>query len=296
MPKSVGVRVPPRAPSFARGAADGTASFAGRFDDTLAAGGGHSILQWVKILRRILIGVVLTVVLAGLLVGLAFVPAVQTWYAQSKLDAREDVHGTVGSLSAGLHRVELADLHLEIGAVVIDVPSLQASLPVTSAAWKHDVRIGSLVAKGWTIDLSRTLEPEKVPAQPTPAVEPAKAAGTAAGAPATATASAETPEVQQALKILRSIVGGQALPCDLSLDGVEVASGRIEQTVPFLFSMSGETLDVGVSTGSSVGPYPVMYRFSGTIKKIDVELLSDMNEELAAAFGAGQARGALAQQ
>ncbi len=82
----------------------------------------------------------------------------------------------------------------------------------------------------------------------------------------------------------------------LSLDGVEVASGRIEQTVPFLFSMSGETLDVGVSTGSSVGPYPVMYRFSGTIKKIDVELLSDMNEELAAAFGAGQARGALAQQ
>ena len=82
----------------------------------------------------------------------------------------------------------------------------------------------------------------------------------------------------------------------VSLDDVEVASGRIEQTVPFLFSMSGETLDVGVSTGSSVGPYPVIYRFSGTIKKMDVELLSDMNEELAAAFGAGQARGALAQQ
>jgi len=220
----------------------------------------------VKILRRILIGVVLTVVLAGLLVGLAFVPAVQTWYAQSKLDAREDVHGTVGSLSAGLHQVELADLHLEIGAVVIDVPSLQANLPVTSAAWKHDVRIGSLVAKGWTIDLSRTLEPEKTPAQPGSTAEPTKTAGTAATATSTTTVPAETPEVQQALKILRSIVGGQALPCDLSLDGVELegdvivsspqsGSVRVHVTVKGGGVAAGREGDL-VIAADAVSPWP----------------------------------------
>ena len=82
----------------------------------------------------------------------------------------------------------------------------------------------------------------------------------------------------------------------LSVDGSSMATGRIDATVPFLFSMSGETLDVGVSTGSSVGPYDVLSRFTGTIHRIDVELLSDLNDELAAAFGDGQARGALAQQ
>jgi arylsulfatase len=82
----------------------------------------------------------------------------------------------------------------------------------------------------------------------------------------------------------------------LRVDGVEVATGRLEATVPFLFSMSGETLDVGVSTGSSVGPYPAISRFSGTVERIDVELLSDLNDELTEAFGAGQASGALAQQ
>jgi len=82
----------------------------------------------------------------------------------------------------------------------------------------------------------------------------------------------------------------------LLLDGAPDASGRVEDTVPFLFSMSGETLDVGVSTGSSVGPYPALSPFTGTIGRIDVELLSDLNDELAEAFGAGQVRGALAQQ
>jgi hypothetical protein len=39
----------------------------------------------------------------------------------------------------------------------------------------------------------------------------------------------------------------------------EVATGRIEKTVPLVFSMSGETFDVGVDTGSPVGPYPHNY-------------------------------------
>ena len=41
------------------------------------------------------------------------------------------------------------------------------------------------------------------------------------------------------------------------------ARGRIERTVPFLFSMSGETLDVGLDTGSPVGPYDGRFPFTG---------------------------------
>ena len=89
---------------------------------------------------------------------------------------------------------------------------------------------------------------------------------------------------------------GKGANVTLTLNGVASGEGRVENTVPFLFSMSGETLDVGMSTGSSVGDYPVISKFTGTIKHVDIEVLSDMNAEMAAAFGAGQARGALAQQ
>ena len=58
----------------------------------------------------------------------------------------------------------------------------------------------------------------------------------------------------------------------LLVEGVEVASGRVERTVPFVFSMSGETLDVGVDTCSPVGPYEPQFRFTGEIVKIVVDL------------------------
>ena len=51
--------------------------------------------------------------------------------------------------------------------------------------------------------------------------------------------------------------GGFAAGGDLvlSVDGQPVADGRIERSVPVIFSMSGETFDVGRDTGSPVGNY-----------------------------------------
>ena len=40
----------------------------------------------------------------------------------------------------------------------------------------------------------------------------------------------------------------------LSVDGEAVAGARLERTVPIVFSMSGETFDVGCDTGAPVGP------------------------------------------
>jgi len=56
------------------------------------------------------------------------------------------------------------------------------------------------------------------------------------------------------------------------IDDVQVAQGRIEKTVPFIFSMSGETMDVGIDTGAPAGPYPPEFPFTGTIHRIDIEV------------------------
>ena len=58
----------------------------------------------------------------------------------------------------------------------------------------------------------------------------------------------------------------------LFIDDEQVAEGRIDKTVPFVFSMSGETMDVGIDTGAPVGPYPHEFPFTGTIRRIDIEV------------------------
>jgi len=81
----------------------------------------------------------------------------------------------------------------------------------------------------------------------------------------------------------------------LGIDGLQAATGRVDKTVPFLFSMSGETLDVGVDTGSPVGPYPNQFRFTGDIQRIDVQL-EPQHADNAADTAAGQFRGGLKTQ
>jgi hypothetical protein len=59
----------------------------------------------------------------------------------------------------------------------------------------------------------------------------------------------------------------------LSVDGRQVAQGRIEKTVPNRFSLD-ETLDVGEDTGTPLTTdYKVPFRFTGGIESVTVELL-----------------------
>ncbi len=81
----------------------------------------------------------------------------------------------------------------------------------------------------------------------------------------------------------------------LAVDGAEVAAGRIDKTVPFLYSMSGETLDVGVDTGSPVGPYPNEFRYTGYVQRIEATLHPN-TEDHRDAIADGQLRGALGTQ
>lgn len=76
--------------------------------------------------------------------------------------------------------------------------------------------------------------------------------------------------------------GGFAAGGDLALcvDGKRVAEGRLERTVPVIFSMSGETFDVGRDTGSPVGKYPHDYPFSGEITGVTLERLAEPSDEV----------------
>jgi arylsulfatase len=57
----------------------------------------------------------------------------------------------------------------------------------------------------------------------------------------------------------------------LFVNGKPVGEGRIDKTVPGLFS-ADETFDVGTDTGTAVGLYPNNFAFSGQIKKVTIDL------------------------
>ena len=61
----------------------------------------------------------------------------------------------------------------------------------------------------------------------------------------------------------------------LVVDETAVAHERLERTVPVGFSMSGETFDVGIDTGSPVGPYPHDFRCSATIDGVTLTRLTE---------------------
>ncbi|MBT5701526.1 MAG: arylsulfatase [Gammaproteobacteria bacterium] len=71
--------------------------------------------------------------------------------------------------------------------------------------------------------------------------------------------------------------GGDA---KLLVNGVVVAASRIERTVPVIFSMSGETFDVGRDTGSPVGYYPHNFPFSGSILSVTLERLTEPDDDV----------------
>ena len=87
--------------------------------------------------------------------------------------------------------------------------------------------------------------------------------------------------------------GGDAV---LAIDGVPVAGVRIERTVPVVFSMSGETFDVGLDSGAVVGPYPHVYRFTGEIHGVTLERLSEPSAEVKALLADAEFRASLAIQ
>jgi arylsulfatase A-like enzyme len=82
----------------------------------------------------------------------------------------------------------------------------------------------------------------------------------------------------------------------LLVNGRGVAQGRIEKTVPFVFSMSGETFDVGEDTGTPVGPYKAGFPFTGTVHRVEIEVKPALDAEAKQDVAEGELTGALRAQ
>ena len=59
------------------------------------------------------------------------------------------------------------------------------------------------------------------------------------------------------------------------VDDRKAGSVRIEKTVPLVYSMSGETFDIGVDTGSPVGNYPHLFTCTADIIGVIIERLNE---------------------
>lgn len=82
----------------------------------------------------------------------------------------------------------------------------------------------------------------------------------------------------------------------LYIDGEPVGHTRVEKSVPIVFSMSGESFDIGMDTGAPVGDYPHVYRFTGQIHSVTLERLSEPSPEVAAKIADGEFLASLATQ
>jgi len=164
----------------------------------------------------------LAIALLALVVAAAFSPVVQTWAAQRALAQRAGGRATLDSFSAGLGGVEIDDLHLEFDGGVLTLPVARADLPVVSAAREGKLPLRSLVAKGWTLDLSRAVAPNGAQTPAVSATEDGKTEPTP---------RVETVAAQAAAGVFRGILSGWGFPCDVSLDGVDL-EGDVLVAVP----------------------------------------------------------------
>lgn len=87
--------------------------------------------------------------------------------------------------------------------------------------------------------------------------------------------------------------GGDAV---LILDGAPIGHTRVDKSVPIVFSMSGESFDIGMDTGAPVGNYPHVYRFTGKIHGVTLERLSEPSADIAAKIADGEFLASLATQ
>ncbi|HXV26249.1 MAG TPA: sulfatase-like hydrolase/transferase [Alphaproteobacteria bacterium] len=87
--------------------------------------------------------------------------------------------------------------------------------------------------------------------------------------------------------------GGEAT---ITVDGEKVASGRLDQTIPYRMSLD-ETLDIGEDTGTPVSEdYKVPFKFTGDLEKLTINITEHkLTEAEIEEYRQGRVRSAIAQ-
>jgi hypothetical protein len=175
----------------------------------------------VNFLRRLLARLVTVLVVVAILVTPAFIPAVQTWAAQSWLSRQAGVQGKIGTLWVGFGFVNVSDLRLEADGAVLTAPSVDLHLPLVTAFRQHRFLIGSVEARGWTLDLSR------------------KAPPAAEGAPSQKPAPPTEPLAQREIEAVQKVAGAAAaalhawrLPFDATFNGIDLEGDVVLPPTP----------------------------------------------------------------
>lgn len=147
----------------------------------------------------------------ALLAALAFLPLFQTWVGNLMIAHYPDLHGSMGSLSVGFNEVDVEDLHLEFGSAVLTVPSLQAKVSAIDWLRQRSVRVRTLVAAGWTLELRAPPEAAGGTGTRQPTADPGASTGAITGGQPAGTGR------------VRGLLERWALPWPDSLEGVDVA-------------------------------------------------------------------------
>ncbi len=180
----------------------------------------------MKRLRIAAIAAAALLALLSLVVAAGFSSWFQTWAARRALTSTPGWSGRIGSVTAGLQRIEIKDVRLEHDGAVLVLPSAEADLPLFSAAFRDRLLVSRLVAKGWMLDLTKWR-----PAVISPGAHPAERAAStsSSGPPAPRSAgernAAKAPSEKGAgaLAAFHGIFQQLRLPVELVLDGVDVA-------------------------------------------------------------------------
>ena len=220
--------------------------------------------------------------LAGLLallvvaVGVAFTSGFQTWAARKAIAGQPALHASVGRVSAGLHQVEVTALRAEPDGAVLTVPSLIAQLPLISAGLSQKVTITKLVAKGWTLDLTKTQPPASSPAAPAPKK-------TAAAGGLVSSANAADVAVAATAAAFHGVFSQLQLPVDLSVDGVELEGDVLLPPTPDAPAARAHVRLVGGGLGAGrEGRFTVDLAIAFSGEKIPVNSLTARTTVLAA--------------
>lgn len=173
----------------------------------------------MKLGRVILVAALGLVLVLALAVGAAFNSRVQTWAARKALAGQPGLALTLGRVAAGLHHVDVENVRFAQSGAVLTLPSAHVELPLVAAA-REQVEVRRLVARGWTLDLSRL--------EQTPAVVPAAPPTASRGFSLVSSAYADTPPAPAAAvakvpAVFAGIFDYLKLPVDLALDGVDLA-------------------------------------------------------------------------
>lgn len=172
------------------------------------------------------------VIVAGIVVALAFNSSVQTWLLERKLAQSPELHVSVGRVSAGWRHVDLTDVRYSGAGARWTAPTVALDASLVRFLFSRRLEVDKLTAEGWVLDL--------VPATGAPTALPATAAkpvGTTSGF--SGVVSRLNLPFDLAVRAVQ-LRGKAVLPNQGAASNIEITGGGLGPQAPGRFHFSTE--------------------------------------------------------